>query len=110
MILITDDVMLTTIDNPWHPFTNFDEWMTYDHEMGYDTLCYLDRIANASEELSDNDYDAAILEGMKEICELNVLGIYKLIHKDDVIDLEKARLARLRILSSYIDFINSNNQ
>ena len=76
--------MLTTIDNPWHPFTNFDEWMTYDHEMGYDTLCYLDRIANASEELSDNDYDAAILEGMKEICELNVLGIYKLIHKDDV--------------------------
>ena len=100
--------MLTTIDNPWHPFTNFDEWMTYDHEMGYDTVCYLDRIANASEELSDNDYDAAILEGMKEICELNVLGIYKLIHKDDVIDLEKARLARLRILSSYVDFINSN--
>ena len=100
MILITDDVMLTTIDNPWNPFTNFDEWLAYDHEMGYDTVCYLDRVANASEELSDNDYDEAILEAMKEICELNVLGIYKLIHKDDVIDPNKVKTNLASILNA----------
>lgn len=100
MILITDDVMLTTIDNPWNPFTHFDEWLAYDHEMGYDTVCYLDRVANASEELSDNDYDEAILEAMKEICELNVLGIYKLIHKDDVIDPNKVQTNLASILNA----------
>ena len=92
--------MLTTIDNPWSPFTHFEEWLAYDHEMGYDTVCYLDRVANASEELSDNDYDAAILEAMKEICELNVLGIYKLIHKDDVIDPNKVRTNLASILNA----------
>lgn len=92
--------MLTTIDNPWNPFTNFDEWLAYDHEMGYDTVCYLDRVANASEELSDNDYDEAILEAMKEICELNVLGIYKLIHKDDVIDPNKVKTNLASILNA----------
>ena len=28
----------TTIDNPWNPFTQFDEWLAYDNAQGYHTL------------------------------------------------------------------------
>lgn len=81
---MTDDVMLTTIDNPFNPHINYDEWLAYDIEMGYNTNGLLDRVANVSDELSDEDYDSIVYEAMKEICKYNVLGIYKLIHKDEI--------------------------
>lgn len=88
---MVEDVMLTTIDNPFNPYTNYDEWLAYDIQMGYNTNAYLDRIANVSDELSDEDYDSIVLEAMKEICKYNVLGIYKLITKDEEIDPSKVR-------------------
>ena len=36
---------LTTIDNPWNPFTNWDEWLVYDIKMGY---CTNERLARAT--------------------------------------------------------------
>ena len=88
---MTEDVMLTTIDNPFNPFTNYDEWLAYDIEMGYNTNGLIDRVANVSDELSDEDYDSIVYEAMKEICKYNVLGIFKLIRKNDKIDLEKLK-------------------
>lgn len=85
------DVMLTTIDNPYNPFTNYDEWLAYDLQMGYNTNAYIDRISNVTDELSDADYDSIVLEAMKEICEYNVLGIYKLITKDEIVKPENIR-------------------
>jgi hypothetical protein len=68
--------MLTTTDNPWNPFTNYDEWWVFDHDMGYDTPGYLARIAKASIELSDADYNLAIDEAIDEIVKLNINGMY----------------------------------
>jgi hypothetical protein len=31
------NVMLTTIDNPFNPFDNWDEWYAYDEAKGYCT-------------------------------------------------------------------------
>lgn len=36
-----DEYMLTTVDNPWNPFTHFREWYVYDIMHGYHTLSYL---------------------------------------------------------------------
>lgn len=69
--------MLTTVDNPWNPFTNYDEWDAYDRSMGYDTAGLLARIANASVDLSDADLDLSIEDAITEICTLNVNGLYK---------------------------------
>jgi hypothetical protein len=44
--------MLTTIDNPFNPFTQFDEWNAFDTQQGYYTCAYLARIAKVSDELS----------------------------------------------------------
>ena len=42
-------VMLTTTDNPYNPFKNFDEWFMYDTEKGYNSCGYLARIAKLSD-------------------------------------------------------------
>jgi hypothetical protein len=71
------DVMLTTIDNPFDPFVEFDQWKAFDEGKGYFTCSYLARIANTSIELSEEDEALAIEQAIDEIVQLNVLGIYK---------------------------------
>ena len=70
-------IMLTTIDNPFNPFTQWDDWKSFDEDKGYYTCSYLARIAKTSDELSDADYELAVEEAINKICELNILGIYK---------------------------------
>lgn len=73
------DTMLTTIDNPYDPYTHFDEWYTYDITKGYDTCGYLARIAKTSDELSEADQEVALDQAKHEIISMNILGIYKLV-------------------------------
>ena len=72
-----NEIMLTTIDNPFSPFTQFGEWQQFDEGKGYYTTNYLARIAKTSHELSDVDNEAAIDAAIEEIVKLNVLGIYR---------------------------------
>lgn len=76
-------VMLTTLDNPYDPFVQFDEWYAFDESKGYHTCAYIDRIAKTSEELTDEENEQAILDAINEIMELNVLGIYKKVEQHD---------------------------
>ena len=69
--------MLTTIDNPFNPFTQFDEWFMFDTMQGYDTLSFLARVIQSSLELSPADQTLAIETGIDEIVRENVLGLYK---------------------------------
>lgn len=69
--------MLTTIDNPYNPETQWDEWFAYDAEQGYHTPDFLARIVVSSDELSELDQDLAREEAIDEIIRENVLGIYK---------------------------------
>ena len=69
--------MLTTVDNPWHPFTHFDEWFAFDIEKGYNTCGLLDRITNTSLELSEADQDSAIEHAIDEIVFYNVSGMHR---------------------------------
>ena len=59
--------MLTTIDNPYDPFTEFDEWLGFDESSGYFTSALLARVVMYSEELSEADQDLAIEYAINEI-------------------------------------------
>ena len=59
--------MLTTFDNPYNPFTHFDQWLHFDTEKGYNTCAYLGRIAKTSDEFSDEEYNRAIEAAIDEI-------------------------------------------
>lgn len=82
-IVMKDDVFLTTLDNPFNPFEQFDQWYAFDTQKGYNTCNYLARIARSSDELSDADEDRIVEEAIDEIVELNILGIYKKVKKSD---------------------------
>lgn len=57
-------IYLTTEDNPWNPFTNWDEWLAYDIEMGYYTCERLARLAPISDVLPDSINNETIEEAM----------------------------------------------
>lgn len=44
------ETALTTIDNPYSPFSQFDDWYSYDTEKGYDCCGYLDRMKSLMKE------------------------------------------------------------
>lgn len=74
--------MLTTIDNPFDPFTQYDEWYAYDIDHGYDTCGYLARIVVSSDDLSEEEESQAMEAGIQEILEYNILGIYKAVSRN----------------------------
>lgn len=69
--------MLTTVDNPFDPFTQLDEWNAYDLMKGYGTLAYLSRIVQTSSDLSEASQSLAIEQAIDEIVRENPLGLYR---------------------------------
>ena len=57
--VIEDDYMLTTYDNPYNPFTQFELWFKFDMLLGYNTCGLLDQTASTnfvqSQELNEKD-------------------------------------------------------
>lgn len=76
------EYMLTTVDNPFNPFTRFREWLEYDSSMGYNTPSFLARIAKVSDDLSAPDQALAIQNAIDEIVQENVLGMWRKVSKD----------------------------
>lgn len=88
------EYMLTTVDNPYNPHTEFDDWNEYDVRSGHNTLAFLARIARTSDELSIPDQELAIDLAIDEIVRENVSGMYVKISPTDQagsIDLEKRK-------------------
>lgn len=77
------DYMLTTVDNPYDPFTRFDEWFEWDTSHGYYTTAYLARVAITSDELSEVDQKLSIVQAIDEIVYENILGVYRKVSSDD---------------------------
>ena len=66
---------LTTIDNPFDPFEQFDQWFLFDVEKGYNSCAYLARIAKTSEQLSEPEYNDEIERAIDEIVSLDFMNI-----------------------------------
>lgn len=73
-----NDVMLTTNDNPYNPFDQFEQWLLYDKEMGYNTCERLMRVAAPKlfDGMSQKEEDAAIDQAMDDLIEVDVLNVF----------------------------------
>jgi hypothetical protein len=80
----TTEYMLTTVDNPFDPFTRFDEWLEYDTMKGYNTSGMLARIANVSDDLSEPDQAIIIQHAIDEILKENVSGMWRKVSRTSV--------------------------
>ena len=87
-------MMVTTTDNPFNYFTQFESWKEYDEKIaGYYTLSYIARIVATSNELSENEMNSAVESAVDEICDMDLrfispvtgeeVGYVKVVEEDD---------------------------
>lgn len=69
-------VAITTVDNPYNPITQFEEWFAFDMDKGYNTCAYLDRVARTSDAFSDTENDREIERAIDEIIKYDPFNIY----------------------------------
>lgn len=77
-----EDFMLTTFDNPFNPFTEFDSWWKYDMRLRHDCCGLLARTANTSDLFSDEVNEQMIYDAMDEIVSDEPM-IYRKVSKND---------------------------
>ena len=76
-------VMLTTTDNPYDPFRNFDEWLMFDMEKGYNSCGYLARIAKLSDEMGEEETLLETERAIDEILKYDFMKIRKKVYSDE---------------------------
>lgn len=65
---MNDDVMLTTFDNPFDPFTEFVAWWKFDQILGHDCCGLLAKTANISDAFSIEHQNYLIKKAIEFIC------------------------------------------
>nr|DAT83170.1 MAG TPA: CRISPR-associated protein [Caudoviricetes sp.] len=78
---MTRQCALTTFDNPFDPFEQFDSWFLFDTEKGYNSCAYLGRIAKTSDQMSDEENDREVERAIDEIVKYDFMNIYKKVFK-----------------------------
>lgn len=68
--------MLTTMDNPYNPFTHFDEWFAFDIEHQYMTTEWLGKLAKTSSLLEDEENKEEISAAIDRFLAINPYGIH----------------------------------
>ena len=60
MVKTKAEVWPTTVDNPFDPFSQWDQWYRFDERSGYHTCSTLARLARPSNDLTDAEYDDCV--------------------------------------------------
>lgn len=76
-----NECMLTTFDNPYDPFEQFDQWFLFDVEKGYNSCDYLARIARTANAFSDEENAQEVERAIDEIIKYDFLNIYKKVER-----------------------------
>ena len=61
----------TTVDNPFNPFDDFEKWYAFDISRGYHTAEWIDRLANTSPKLSNEDNEKEYEEAVDALVALD---------------------------------------
>ena len=80
---MNSNCMLTTFDNPYNPFDQFDSWFLFDVTKGYNSCEVLGRFARISDSFTDEENDREVERAIDEIIKLDFLNIYKKVKKND---------------------------
>ena len=78
---MSNEFMLSTIDNPFDPFENFGEWFMFDVEKGYNSCSRLARIAKLSDDLSEAETNKEIERAIDEIIFYDFMNVYIKVQK-----------------------------
>ena len=71
------EVCITTFDNPYDPFDQFEEWFMFDIEKGYNTCGHLARLTHVTDDMSQREESDEIERAIDRMIELDFMNIYK---------------------------------
>lgn len=74
-------VFLTTVDNPYDPVDQYDEWQTFDKRYNYDCEQVLARFANLSDQLSESENQMELEDAIDSIVACDPLNVYTKLKK-----------------------------
>ena len=63
-----NEIWLTTDDNPFDPFTQFDRWMQWDCACGYDTCGKIARLCGSTNNLTPHEERQRIDHAIYDLC------------------------------------------
>ena len=72
---------ITTVDNPYDPCDQFDQWYRFDCDHGYNSCGLLARLAYTSSQLTDNENAYEIELAIDQIIKSDPLNLYRKIKK-----------------------------
>lgn len=84
-----DNAMLSTIDNPYNPFTDYDEWKAFDTLEGhntYETLAVLGSFGLLQSRLSEAEFDLHVIATMNRLIDTDPIGLFIKVWPDSVIN------------------------
>lgn len=70
-------VMVTTIDNPYDPRTDFLAWYTWDEDHGYHTTAYLARVLTDTDDFPQAFNDRLVEQAIDEMIDIFDGNLYK---------------------------------
>ena len=73
---------LSTKDNPYNPFSDFNNWNAFDMQNGYNSCAYLARVVGDISSEEENEVDENIENAIDRIVEMNLTGNYIKIYAD----------------------------
>ena len=68
--------MVTTVDNPYDPFDQFDDWYMFDTDKGYGTCSYLARVAHTSDQLSEEENALEVEHAIDDMIRYDFMNQY----------------------------------
>ena len=76
------EYLLSTYDNPYSPFDEFDRWYEFDTFHNYNSLEYIDRIAQTNPNDSIESRSKKVNEAIDQIIKFDPLNIYRKVSKE----------------------------
>ena len=70
------DCMISTKDNPFDPFDDFNAWLLFDKEKGYDSNERVARLAHITEDMTEEESDKEFERAMDRLIEIDPLDIF----------------------------------
>ena len=73
---------LTTSDNPFDPFEQFDDWFLFDVEKNYYSCSRLDRIAKITDDMTDIERNIEVERAIDEIIKYEPVIPFRKVSKE----------------------------
>lgn len=85
--MMNGEFALTTIDNPYDPFEQFESWFLFDTEKGYNSCSYLARIAQTKDNMTENEKNIETERAIDEIIKYDFTHMRKKVRRNEKIDI-----------------------